>query len=72
MKFSSQLGIKPDYIQMLRSMVFTDPQGAMNMAIKVCTQDSSINVFTIAEIFLQNNRLAELTQFLLECMKGNK
>jgi hypothetical protein len=52
MKFSSQLGIKPDYIQMLRSMVFSDPQGAMNMAIKVCTQDSSINVFTIAEIFL--------------------
>jgi hypothetical protein len=52
MKFSSQLGIKPDYIQMLRSLIITDPQGAMNMAIKVCTQDSSINVFTIAEIFL--------------------
>lgn len=42
------------------------------MAISVCQKDQSINVHGIAEIFLQNNRLAELTQFLLECMKNNR
>lgn len=61
-----------DYMSMLRNMIQTDPQGAMNTAIKLCQQDSNLNVHSVAELFLQQSRLAELTQFLLECMKGNR
>lgn len=53
-------------------MIPSDPQGAMKMAISVCQKDSSQNVHSFADIFLRFNRLAELTQFLLECMKQNK
>ena len=42
------------------------------MAISVCQKDNTQNVHQFAEIFLRFNRLAELTQFLLECMKQNK
>jgi len=72
LQFGSQMGVKPDYQQILRGMIPSDPQSAMQMAISVCQKDSSVNVHGLAELFLQNNRLAELTQFLLECMKGNK
>ena len=31
-----------------------------------------MNVHQIAEIFMQFNRLQELTSFLVDCMKANK
>jgi len=46
---------------MIRNMIMTDPQGAMNMAIKICQQDANLSVHAIAELFLQQSRLAELT-----------
>ncbi len=46
---------------MIRNVVNNDPQGAMNMAIKLSQSDSSLNVHAVAEIFMQANRLAELT-----------
>ena len=72
LQYGQQMGVKPDYVQILRGMIPSDPQSAMQMAISVCLKDPSVSVHGLAELFLQNNRLAELTQFLLECMKGNK
>ena len=72
MQLQSSMGGKMDYTTVLSSMVPSDPQGAMKMAISVCQKDATQNVHQFAEIFLRFNRLAELTQFLLECMKQNK
>jgi type II secretory pathway component PulL len=69
LQLQQSMGGKMDYSSVLSSMIPSDPQGAMKMAISVCQKDNSQNVHQFAEIFLRFNRLAELTQFLLECMK---
>jgi len=53
MKLQSSAGVKMDYVTMLRSMILTDPQGAMNTAIRLCQQDPNLNVHQLAELFLQ-------------------
>lgn len=52
MQLQSSFGGRADYQAMFRSMIPSDPQGAMQMAIKICQQDSSVNVHHIAELFL--------------------
>ena len=36
MQYQNQMGVKADYQTMLRSMIPSNPTGAMQMAIKVC------------------------------------
>ena len=72
MSISSTTGAKADYISMLRVMIPANPEGALTTAKNICLKDPSVNVHSIAEIFLQNQRIQELTAFLVECMKGNK
>lgn len=72
MSISAQAGFRPDYISMLKSLVVTNPEAALTTAKSLCQKDASINVHSIAEIFLQNNKLQEMTGFLVECMVANR
>lgn len=72
MNISAQAGIRPDYISMLKTLVVTNPEAALTTAKNLCQKDASINVHSIAEIFLNNNKLQEMTGFLVECMVANR
>lgn len=61
-----------DYVQIIRSSLQTNPEGALNMAKGLCKSNPSINVHTVAELFHSANRLQELTAFLVDCMTGNR
>lgn len=72
MNVSSQGGFRPDYLTMLKSLVVTNSEAALNTAKSLCQKDPSINIHSIADIFLQNNKLQEMTAFLVECMVNNR
>ena len=72
MQLSAQAGVKTDYISMLRNIIPMNPESALATAKNICQRDPTTNVHQIAELFLQFNRLQEMTAFLVECMKGNR
>lgn len=72
MNISAQAGFKPDFLSMLKNLIVTNPEAALTTAKNLCKKDPSINVHSIAEIFLQNNKLQEMTAFLVECMVNNR
>lgn len=72
MNVSAQAGSRLDYISMLKSLVVTNSEAALTTAKNLCLKDPSINVHSIAEIFLQNSKLQEMTGFLVECMVANR
>jgi clathrin heavy chain len=72
MSLQQSTGVKTDYVGMLRSMIPSNPEGALNAAKSLCQKDPNVNVHQIAELFLQNNRVQEMTAFLVECMKANR
>ena len=59
-----------DWVNMIRSMAHTNPDAALNTAKEAAKNGA--NIYQIAEVFLQNNRIQELTGFLVESMKDNK
>ena len=59
-----------DWVGMIRSMCHTNPDAALNTAKEAAKNGA--NIYQIAEVFLQNNRVQELTGFLVETMKSNK
>lgn len=61
-----------DYMSMFREMIPRDPEGALTAVKSLYLKDPNINVYGIAEIFLQNNRIKEMSAFLVECMQQNK
>ena len=70
--YSQQKGASIDNIQIIKNSLMSNPEGALNIAKNLCKQNPNINVHTVAELFMQNNRPQEMTAFLVECMKGNK
>ena len=50
----------------------SSPENALNVAKTLFQRDPNINVHGIAELFLQFNRLQEMTAFLVECMRLNR
>ena len=73
LQFGNQAGIKPDYIGIIRSTCSTNPESALTLAKQVCNKNNpQVSVHAVAEIFLQFNRIQELTAFLVECMRDNR
>ena len=50
----------------------TSPENALNVAKTLYQRDPNINIHGIAELFMQFNRLQEMTAFLVECMRLNR
>ena len=70
LKLSTSGQGQPDWLSLIRGMVQTNPDAALNVAKKAA--QSGANIYQIAEIFLSNNRIQELTGFCVESMKDNK
>ena len=73
LKFANESGIKPDYIGMIRSACSSSPESALTLAKQICNKNNmQVPVHAVAEIFLQFNRVQELTAFLVETMRDNR
>ena len=68
--YSEQSGQKPDYLFLLQSMMMNNPQGAVNLAIKVANMTPPpLDYNAITDLFLQRNMIREATSFLLDVLK---
>ena len=73
--YSTSVGYRVDYTFMLQQLVRTNPQGALDFAKKLVSNETGpqlIDVNAALEIFLAANLVREGTAFLLEALKGNK
>jgi clathrin heavy chain len=72
--YSTSVGFKMDYSQMLNQLLFNNPQGALDLAKGLVNADGGplIDIQQTAEAFLSSNRVQETTAFLLEALKDNK
>jgi len=72
--YSTSVGFKMDYSQMLSQLLFNNPQGALDLAKGLVNAEGGplIDIQTTAEAFLSSNRVQETTAFLLEALKENK
>lgn len=71
MSYSSANNFKVDYMNMFKTSLMTNPEQALNTAKSLASQ-KLVNPHQIAELFLQNNRLQEMTNFLLESMNDDR
>jgi len=72
--YANSVGFKMDYSQMLNQLLFSNPQGALELAKGLVNADGGplIDIQATAEAFLSSNRVQETTAFLLEALKDNK
>jgi len=72
--YSTSVGFKMDYSQMLNNLLFSNPQGALDLAKGLVNAEGGplIDIQATAEAFLSSNRVQETTAFLLEALKENK
>mmetsp|Transcript_46155 Transcript_46155/g.70589 ORF Transcript_46155/g.70589 Transcript_46155/m.70589 type:complete len:1732 (-) Transcript_46155:57-5252(-) len=72
--YSTSVGFKMDYSNMLSQLLFNNPQGALDLAKGLVSADGGplIDIQQTAEAFLSSNRIQETTAFLLEALKDNK
>lgn len=75
MPYCEQQGHLPDWIKIMRQIVPINPQAAVGLAKMVTNRDAGppkANIDQIVNVFLEFNRLQELTAFLLEALKTNR
>ena len=72
--YASSVGFTMDYSQMLNQLLFSNPQGALDLAKGLVNAEDGplIDIQATAEAFLSSNRVQETTAFLLEALKDNK
>jgi clathrin heavy chain len=72
--YASSVGFKMDYSNMLNQLLFSNPQGALELAKGLVNAEGGpyIDIQATAEAFLSSNRIQETTAFLLEALKDNK
>merc|ERR1719343_388555 len=72
--YASSVGFKMDYSSMLNNLLFSNPQGALDLAKGLVSAEGGplIDIQATAEAFLSSNRIQETTAFLLEALKDNK
>jgi clathrin heavy chain len=57
MSYAQKNGIKVDVGASLKTMIDSNPEGALQYAKKLYQKDKTINVHQIADLFLQRNRI---------------
>jgi clathrin heavy chain len=72
--YAQKVGYRADYTFLLQNLVRAHPQGAVEFAKKLVTNETGplIDTQTVVDIFLSLNRVQETTAFLLEALKANK
>lgn len=71
--YAKKTNLQTDYSMYLRNMVNVNPDGAVSFAKELLGHTPSlIDINQVVEVFVQQNRLQEITSILLEYLKGNK
>lgn len=72
--YATSVGFRMDYSTMLNNLLFSNPQGALDLAKGLVSAEGGplIDIQATAEAFLSSNRVQETTAFLLEALKDNK
>ena len=73
--YATRVNYRVDYSYMLQQLVRSNPQGALEFAKKLVSNESGqqlIDANTVTDIFVNRNLLREATAFLLEALKGNR
>ncbi|KAJ0021343.1 hypothetical protein Pint_32516 [Pistacia integerrima] len=71
--YSKQVGYTPDYLFLLKTILRSDPQAAVNFALMMSQMEGGcpVDYNTMADLFLQRNLIREATAFLLDVLKPN-
>lgn len=59
-----------DLLNQLKAMISTDPQGALSFA-EALSKSNKLSFSSMAEAFLNQNALNQLTSFAMKCMPDN-
>lgn len=73
--YCEQTGFAADWISIMRQIMPVNPQAAVGLAKMVTNRDTGMpkaNIDQIVNVFLEYNKLQELTAFLLEALKNNR
>ena len=74
--YATRVGYRVDYSFMLQQLVRSNPQGALDFAKRLASNENGgqqlIDANTVLEIFMSVSLLREATAFLLEALKGNR
>lgn len=73
--YASRVKFPVDYSYMLQQLVRSNPQGALEFAKKLVSNENGVQLLdanTVLEIFMSMSLLREATAFLLEALKGNR
>ncbi|CDJ48748.1 clathrin heavy chain, putative [Eimeria brunetti] len=73
LEYAAQTRMQADYSALLRSMLATNPEGAVAFAQKLlATEPPLVDPNQVVDVLLQQQRFQELSSLLLEYLKGNK
>lgn len=68
-----QTGKQVDFVRVLQNVVPINPEAGLGLAKLICCGPSKYaTTESVAQVFVQNNRIQETTAFLLEALKGNR
>nr|AQQ11752.1 clathrin heavy chain 2 [Chara australis] len=73
LKYSQQIGYRPDFLFLLQTIMTTDAGAAVDFAINMGRMEGGcpLDYNTITNLFLQRNMIREATTFLLDVLKPN-
>ncbi|XP_022191703.2 clathrin heavy chain [Nilaparvata lugens] len=70
--YSQKVGYNPDYLTLLRSIIWSDAKQAVSFAKSlVADSNISVDVNNIVDLFIENNSIQECTDFLLDFLSRN-
>lgn len=71
--YAKKVGYTADYMQILTSVIRSNPQAALQFALSLAQNDPPLVDFNVVvDAFMQFKLLQEATSFLLDVLKGNK
>eukprot|EP00397_Hematodinium_sp_SG-2012_P000429 GEMP01000429.1.p1 GENE.GEMP01000429.1~~GEMP01000429.1.p1 ORF type:complete len:1703 (+),score=505.89 GEMP01000429.1:149-5257(+) len=75
-QYVKKVNCPADYSQLLRTLIASNPQAGVNFAKELCNENGSgqslMQIDTVVDIFMSQNRLQEVTSLLLDVLKDNK
>ena len=76
MPYCQQKNHAPDFTKILRQIVPVNAESAVGLALMITSRENGqmpkIPLDTVAQIFLENNRVKETTAFLLRALEHNR
>ncbi|KAL8431096.1 hypothetical protein ACSSS7_005501 [Eimeria intestinalis] len=73
LEFATQTRMQADYSSLLRSMLASNPEGAVAFAQKLLSAEPPlIDANSVVDVLQQQGRFQELSSLLLDYLKGNK